>query len=157
MDKKDYLFEQWKLASELHRHEDNLAWQKFNYFIAVNGLLLSVLAVNWKDLAASSNNLRVIGIAISVFGTIISLAWFLVQWRGQLYHALRTRQAKKAEEDIEKITGERWLDLYSISLNDKQQKFVRVPLPAKIPIHWVIVGLGFLSTIFWICLIFYFA
>jgi len=49
MDKEQLLLEKWKMASELHRHEDNVTWQKFNYFVTLNAALLTVLAVIWSS------------------------------------------------------------------------------------------------------------
>lgn len=155
MDKRDLLLEQWKTASEIHRHEDNLTWQKFNYFVAVNGLLLSVLIVNWKDLASSSN-LREVGLSTSIFGAFISVVWFLVQWRGALYQMYWIRLAKKAEEDLGAIDKERVLSVYQFGLNDKGQKIVKVPFPAKLPTQLLIIGLGFILSVAWVCLSVYF-
>jgi hypothetical protein len=32
------------MASQIHQHMDDTAWQRFNYFLATNGLLVAALA-----------------------------------------------------------------------------------------------------------------
>ena len=78
------LLEEWKTASELHQHEDDLSWRKFNYFIAANSVLISVIAAGWSvDAKLEVINLAALFIPVSIFGTLISFVWTLTQKRGQ--------------------------------------------------------------------------
>ncbi|HPG42119.1 MAG TPA: hypothetical protein PLP19_07910 [bacterium] len=88
------LLEKWKMAQKFIEHEDNMTWQKFNYFIAINGILISVMITKWKDLTIPFINIINVGGIISLFGLIISLVWLNVQWRGKHFHELYIKQAK---------------------------------------------------------------
>jgi hypothetical protein len=153
MDKEDLLLEQWKLASELHRHEDNLTWQKFNYFIATNGILVSVLGITWSDIVTNRHDLKVIGVAISVFGAAISLVWSYVHKRGQLYQNYRIAQARDAERVLT-IGGERILRLYEKGLNEQKLMSVRW-LWRIMPTQDVVFVLALSLTIGWLALFVY--
>jgi hypothetical protein len=102
MNKEDLLLEQWKTASELHRHMDNLIWQHFQHFVTVNGVLLSALAVIWSGITSSTalkqGALAFASTVISTFGLNFSLVWCLIQRRQQLYHRYRCAQAKTTEK-----------------------------------------------------------
>jgi len=98
-EKVELLFEQWKVASELHRHEDNLTWQKVNYFIAVLGALLTAYFVLGNGLPLC-DQIRA-RFYWAVFGLAVSILWLVVHVRGSLYHTLRINQAL----EIEKILG----------------------------------------------------
>jgi hypothetical protein len=103
MNKKQLLLlEQLKIASELHRHMDNMIWQRFNYFIALNGLLLSALTVIWFSTADKTPlgfGLAITAV-IALFGGFVSFVWSKIQKRAQLYHRLRTIQARTAERAL---------------------------------------------------------
>lgn len=73
MDRQELLLEQWKTASELHRHEDNLAWQKFNYFITLNGILVSAFGIVLSGSVTNQIDTKIASIAISGFGAFVSL------------------------------------------------------------------------------------
>lgn len=121
MDKEKLLLEQWKVASELHRRMDNMAWQRFNYFTAANGVLLAALGAIAASEAFNGSStpclLKVMTIAIPILGTFISSVWYFIQRRGQGYHHYRTLQAKRTEEAL-LIGNERVLNLYEKSLNE---------------------------------------
>jgi len=96
------LLEQLKIASELHRHMDHMIWQRFNYFIALNGLLLSALTVIWFSTADKTPlgfGLAITAV-IALFGGFVSFVWSKIQKRAQLYHRLRTTQARTAERAL---------------------------------------------------------
>lgn len=150
MNKENLLLEQWRVASELHRHENNLSWQKFNYFIATNGVLISVLGAGWSMAARYNVNIRPLGLVI-LFGAIVSFVWTAIQRHGQLYQRYRIEQAKKAEKDL-KINNERILTLYEKGFNE--QDLVKKPkFFGKIPTQSLMVTLGILLTIGWLILL----
>ena len=104
MTDQEVFLEQLKLASELHRHMDAMASQRFNYFIAVNAVLVPALTLIWfSDMTDTSNTLDwklAFTAVIAAFGVVTSLVWCFVHKRTQIYHALRCRQAGAAEEKL---------------------------------------------------------
>ncbi|MBN1678963.1 MAG: hypothetical protein JW966_01640 [Anaerolineae bacterium] len=100
MEKEDLLLEQWKMASELHRHEDNLIWQRFSYFVALTTFLVSGLSyILAKD--PSKTGFLFVTLIFSVFGSIISFVFASVFKRAYLYHLHRIKQATEAEEQLQ--------------------------------------------------------
>jgi hypothetical protein len=100
--KEQLLLEQLKIASELHRHMDDMIWRRFDYFIALNGLLLSALTVIWfsrADKTPLGLGLAITAV-IALFGGFVSFTWSKIQKRAQLYHRLRTTQARTAERAL---------------------------------------------------------
>jgi hypothetical protein len=104
MDKNDFLFEQWKMASELHKHEDNLLWQRFSYFVTLTGILASGLVIFLTaDIDIEPKHQYLFLIIVSLFGAIISLAFAFIFKRAYLYHILRVCQAEEAEKRLKEI------------------------------------------------------
>ena len=163
MEKNDLLLEEWKTASELHRHMDNMAWQALNFFIATNGALVAILgAVTISDKFGQNDHLPlIIAAAISLVGVIISLLWAFIQRRQQLYQYYFVALAKRAEENL-KIDGERILTLYEKNLNE--QDLIAVPkfkryLESRVGkwrAHSLVVMLGFSLAIVWFLLLVFF-
>jgi len=151
--REQLLLRQWEVASELHRHEGSLAWQKFNIFIAVNGILLTVLAVVWSREHASYCALRVPSIAICFFGALTSIIWGLLQRRGQLYQNYRIAQAREAEGLI-LVEGDQVLNLYQKGLNE--QKLVPPPRVCRFGTHTLVVLLSVVMGAVWLSLVFWF-
>jgi hypothetical protein len=79
--KGQLLFEQWKMASELQRHEDNLLWQRFSYFVTLTGVLVSGLGV---VLTNSRHPYRFL-VIISFLGALVSLEFAFVFRRAYLF------------------------------------------------------------------------
>jgi hypothetical protein len=164
--KEHLLLEQWKMASELHRHMDNMAWQRFNYFVATNGLLVTALAAIGKDAfgkdafgKAPTDPVKVIAIAIPVIGLVVSIVWSSIQCRGQYYQYYRSAQARQTEEALT-IDGERILSLYQWDLDE--QNLITVPKCAKPRTHDLMYRLAlffagvWLSSIpFFVCFLFF--
>ena len=99
----DLLLEQWKTASQLHRHMDQMAWQTLSYFAALNGALLSVFSV-----ILSSQFLKIplrafLGLLIAVLGFLTSRVWSKVHKRMQMYHCLRSHQTNTKEQALKKL------------------------------------------------------
>jgi hypothetical protein len=99
MDKKEFLLEQWKMASELLRHMDDMIWRRFDYFVALNTALLTALGFLWAN--ERPPLLRLFGsILIPAVGLALSRSWATMHKRAQLYHAIRGIQAKRAEQAL---------------------------------------------------------
>lgn len=160
----DLLIEQFKMAHELHKHEDNLVWQKFNYFIAVNGTLIGVLAATWKDLGHYPYFFPKL---FSMFGVAISLGWLWVTARGLGYHAMRVKQARWAEDLLIGSTSHR-LAIYRRDLEEycppdriiplepegipEQYRISHVPF-SDIPSKKILLSLPFLAFVMWLVLL----
>jgi len=152
--KEELLLEQWKMASELHRHMDNLAWQRFNYFMATNGLLVTALGAMGRDAFDETcpAPVRVMTVAIAVIGLLISIVWGLIQRRGQHYQYYRGAQARQTEECL-RIAGERVLTLYEKALND--QDLIAVPKCARLHTHDLVFRLALVFAGIWTLAIFF--
>lgn len=142
------------MAAELHRHEDDLTWRKFNHFLTLHGILLSALGVIWSGTTAVRPNLRAASIAISLFGMFASSVWSLIQKRGQLYHTYRIFQARAAEQAL-KVDGVQVLNLFEKGLNE--QELVNVSKIYKFPTQTLIFGLGLIVSAVWLGLLVYFS
>ena len=119
MDKNDLLLEQWKMSIDLYKHEADLAMKKFNYFIAINGILISSFVYSWTFAAEKKEiNFTPFGVSISFFGIMINFIWMLTQYRGRIYQAYRVNQADQAEINL-KINDERVLDLFKTKLEEQ--------------------------------------
>jgi membrane protein YqaA with SNARE-associated domain len=115
--KAKLLLRQWEIASELHRHMDNMAWQRFNYFTAINGVLLAGLGTIVTSSAFCRNPrpclISVMTIVMPVIGAVVSWVWFFIQRRGKQYHHFRCDQAEQTEKnEALKVGGEQVLTLY---------------------------------------------
>ncbi len=151
------LLEQWKMAHRLHKHEDDLTWQKFNYFVAANGILISVLGANWQALAIGGN-LKPVGQLMSSFGFVVSVGWVVAQWRGLGYMILRIHQAREAEDAIASLNPGKPPDLtlYHSGVDSRDwMKQWRWRI-GRIPTRYVIIGLGLFSIALWVYLGLYF-
>lgn len=105
---------------------DDMVWRRFSYFIGLNGILVSALAIIWVRGWQQSN--RWIGTAgIAAFGALSACLWSKMQKRAQLYHAVRGRQAGKAEEMLlgsisdPPTAPEKWPTIYGHSLEDYEE------------------------------------
>ena len=99
MDKDDLLLEQWRMASELHRHMDDIIWRRFDYFVGLNVVLLSALGYishieteTWLKPVAS--------VLLPLLGIFVSDKWSRIHARGQQYHILRKLQAENRERAL---------------------------------------------------------
>lgn len=152
MNKEDLLLEQWKMASELHRHEDKHSWQRFQYYITLTGILVSVLGVIWATTSINPGDKEVAIRIISAFGALTSLVFALIFKRSSMYHLYRIAQAKEAEEAL-KMNNERVLTLYEKEL--REQKLVRVCILGRIPTSNLVFYLTIIMTLCWALLLLY--
>ena len=67
--REQLLLEQWKLASELHRHQDSLIWNQFNYFTTFNLALFPIIGAVWSFL----NNIPLVAVFLSLLLTFLVL------------------------------------------------------------------------------------
>jgi hypothetical protein len=150
MNKEDLLLEQWKMASELHRHEDNLTWQRFSYMVTINGVLASAVGIIWST-STKLFNQRDAFILISLFGIITSLVFTFILRRAFMYQKYRITQAKQTEKKL-LINDKQILNLYEFGL--EEQKLIRVSHLAKFSTNNLISFLSLLFVLFWIFLLF---
>ena len=153
MNKEDLLLEQWKMASELHRHEDKHSWQRFQYYVTLTGILVSALGVIWGTTSISPGAREVAIRIISIFGAVTSLVSALVFKRSFMYHLYRTAQAKEAEEAL-RINNERVLTLYEKDLGE--QKLIGVSIFGRISTNDLVFYLTSFMTLFWLALLIFY-
>jgi hypothetical protein len=149
MNKEDLLLEQWKMASELHRHEDEHSWQRFQYYVTLTGILVSALGVIWGTTSISPTAREIAIRIISIFGVVTSLVFALIFKRSFMYHLYRVAQAREAEEAL-KINNERVLTLYEKKLGE--QKLIRVAIFGRISTNDLVFYLTLMMTLFWLVL-----
>jgi ABC-type multidrug transport system fused ATPase/permease subunit len=163
-DREQLLLEQWKMASQLHQHMDNVVWRRASYFVAVNGILLAILGSIASVTAFMYGTpllLRVILVAVPFFGALISWVWAVVQKRAQLYRYYRTAQAKQAEEALT-VNGERVLTLHEKNLNeqelddpylDKFKPYLDESWIGKMRTHDLVSAIAIILTTVWVVLL----
>lgn len=153
MDRNDLLLEQWKMAAELHRHGNEVTWNRFNYFIAMNGVLASAAAVVYSSHTQDLVQVRLPLSMLFLFGSFVSWAWFLAHCRGEAYNRYRQHQAGAAEDAL-KIEGEQILTVYANGL--EKQKLVDVPWVFKrwpgLTVYAVIRVMSFVIAAVWFLL-----
>ena len=136
------LIEQWKLASELQKHEDNLSWGKFQYFTAFNSALLAALAfLQDNDLEDSF-----LFIVIPVLGFALSVSWRFVHERGRAYHKSWIEIAKKSEEQLSENL-ENKLILYSLTL---EKQFPKLGFWEKKPTQEIVSYITIFAIAAWV-------
>jgi hypothetical protein len=73
VDREELLLNQLRIASELHRHMDDMVWQRFSYFVTLNGILVSVLVFAWSNNSSSDIRIRLaITGGVAFFGALVS-------------------------------------------------------------------------------------
>jgi len=154
MNKKDLLLEKWKLASELHRHEDTLVWARFSHFLTLMGILISGLGLLQTSILPSLYERgTAISIAISLFGILTSVIFSLIFLKSKKYQQYRVEQAKEAERALA-IDGEQILDVYKSKL--REQELVPISSWSLFSTYTLILVLSLFMTLIWLILLFIF-
>jgi hypothetical protein len=155
--KEDLLLEEWKTASELHRHMNDMIWQRFRHFVTVNGVLLSALAVSWSGITPNSaptqSTLSFASAVLSAFGLDFSIVWLFIQIRGDMYQRYRFAQARRAEEQLI-VDNERVLTLYENPLDE--QELISVSRFARFPTLSLTLGIILPLSVAWLIAMVYF-
>lgn len=145
---EELFLEQWKLASELQRHEDVLTWGKFQHFTTLLTALVGVLGYLWLNV--DRTKFFEIGMIVAGLGIILSFAWLITHERGRMYQTHWIDTAKDAEFGI---IGERMeinLTLYSrMDFEGKPKTGFLARFSTQKSITWLI---GFI-LILWIALL----
>ncbi len=150
MNKEDLLLEQWKMAAELHQNEDRLIWQRFSYFVTLTGILISGLGVALTAKTKDDDTQYLLLVVISMFGSVVSLAFSSVFQRAFYYHIHRIRQTAQIEKDL-LIDGKQVLTLYQRGVDRKLVEANKIMWQfARHPTGHVIVTLSLLIAISWV-------
>lgn len=92
----DTILEQYKIAVDLYKHEDNLNWTKLNNLFYINAGLWAVvgLIIQFGDVENDilPIDFRFFMIIISLIGMIISIALSVALWYGVEYMGNKKRQ-----------------------------------------------------------------
>jgi len=164
MKKDQLLLEQWKIASELNRHEDNLTWNKFYYLVSINGILVTVLAT----LYSYSHIDIYVKLVISFMGILVSFILTYIIRRGKFYQSYRIAQAREIENALIKskikIYEYGMNDFYNTDSEDKERKegiLKDLKMNNKLPkylgiksTHGTIIIFGMGIIVIWICYFF---
>jgi hypothetical protein len=172
MEKEDLLLEQLKIASELHRHMDEMAWQGLSHLFMWNGILLSALGVVLAStpccIRDASGNLKgmqlpcaIAACLVAILGATISIGWSFVQKRAQMYHRVRVAQAADAERALVELaahqseaTESQPLRVYpdKSPLEVYREEVDEIPLKCfgKPPSHSVVFWIALAITVVWI-------
>ena len=146
--KSELLLEQWKLASQLHRHEDDITWRRVQYFLALNGTLMTVVGVLWNNILSSNEDeLIFITIAISLFGVLTCALWAFAQERARMYHFTWIQKAKECERLLlAEGETEPTLSLYSKQLEENNPD---LPLRARLPVQKTVFAVAAILASLW--------
>lgn len=155
-DKLELLKQQWILASEIHRHEDNLIWQRFSYFVILVGGLFALIASLIEGIC-TRNFVYIVFSSISLFtGGMASFVFFAVLRRGQAYQKRWLDSAKESEAKISSLIhsssyidpASQLLTLYTINL---EQHFCKtgqsLPSGARLGRQELVSRLVFLTAV----------
>ena len=154
MKAEEFLLEKWRIASELHRHMDDIAWRTFSYFVAANGVFLSatvgiVTTSNKADALLPPKAVKPLAVAMPVLGFLLSVAWCFIQGRQRSYHGYRADQAKQIEAALE-ADGEQTVHLYAERLDE--QKLFKVDWSGKLQAHLTMVRVAVGFAVVWLLL-----
>lgn len=93
------LMEQYKIAVQLYRHEDELNWTKLNHLFYVNGGLL--IMAGWCVEAMKGPNQWNPSVAVpSGAGVLVCLAFTISLWAGTAYLQHHKKRAVAIEEAL---------------------------------------------------------
>lgn len=90
------LLEEYRANIELWKHDDTLRQQRMGNFLNVNSILLVTFCA-LISVKPSLVNLAVSSILLSIFGILISWAWYSVMLRNSDYISLRRFQLRSIE------------------------------------------------------------
>lgn len=128
MDRHEFLLEQWKLASELHRHMDDMIWRRFDYFVVLSTALLTGYGYVWSQQKCAFIMFSG-SVVVPLLGVALSVSWAAIHKRAQLYHSLRKLQAERAEKALtERLDPEQ-----STVSGDEQPRMVYGVKPEDFP------------------------
>ena len=104
------ILEQYKIAVELYKHEDNLNWTKLNHLFYINAGLWAVVGFIIQFGGAENGslpiNFRFFMVMVSLIGMIISGALGVALWFGVRYMHNRKRAVILIEETLVHHGGE---------------------------------------------------
>lgn len=137
------LREQYKIAVELYRHEDDLNWRKLNHLFYSNAGLWAVVGFVLQSGASSVSSAvspRCLVGVVSAVGSIMSMAFGIAIWYGIRYMHSR----KDAVSSIERILVEHG-GQYVVSSPGEKEAFLRVS-----PTMWMLRSAPILLFMVWI-------
>ena len=118
MTREQLLLEQWRLASELHRHQDTLIWNQFNYFVTFNLALFPIMGIVWSFMKDALYAATFMSLLLTLLGGFICITWRQAHARQRAYHAYRNKQAAEAEAAL-LVSGKRILTLYEKTVDSQ--------------------------------------
>ena len=117
------LLEQYKIAIDLYKHEDNLNWRKLNHLFYVNAGLWAVIGfIIEHDFPNETFSIPfpLFTGMVSLIGLIVSVAFGIALWYGIEYMHSRKDVAAKIEDSLIQFGGKRIVSLYAESKKRKR-------------------------------------
>jgi len=91
-DRIQVLLEQYKIAADLYKNEDNLNWNKFHNLLYVTSILFAGYAI--------TKNYPILHFIIPAVGIIASVGFFISLSNGKKYLLLRRNNIERVEIEI---------------------------------------------------------
>ncbi|MCI0415614.1 hypothetical protein L0222_22800 [bacterium] len=150
------VFDQYKLLTDLLKHEEVLIWQRNQFFFAFNGALLAVFG--WLKSTPKETTIFPPEFAIwaCIIGICMCLFWFLVIQRGRAFYDHWFEQLKDLEKNtILKIfgTAEEYFAGKAVNLSNKSHS---LPLLAGCKIAFVASAASLIFAVAWVFLALHF-
>ena len=96
----ELLAEQYKTAVDLYIHEDNLVWQKINFFLIISSALFAL--DGWLPKALTN---PITSILLSTFGIIVSVLFYMAISNGLEYMLARKNAVMEIEMKLISLGG----------------------------------------------------
>jgi len=143
----EMLQEQYKIAVELYRHEDDLNWRKLHHLFYVTAGLWAVIGFIVKFNESLIISPRLLVGMVSLVGLIVSFAFGIALWFGVEY-MLNRKNAVIAIEEILVHLGGRYIVSPSVE-SMKKKRFLKIS-----PTTWMLRLLPILIFIVWMIMLF---
>lgn len=137
----EVLLQQYPIAVELYRHEDNLNWSKLNNFLYVTAALIAALglATGIPGSNTGATSYRVLVVGVGLIGTASSIVFAIALWFG-VHYLLARKDAVRLIERL--LVGSGGTQVITTELLGKTPKWLdRSPTGTALKFIPIIAGL----------------
>lgn len=147
----EILINQYLVAADLYKHEDELNWQKVNHLLYLNAALGAILGF---VIERGSNGLVGFGfgellVVVSLAGLLVSSGFALTVWLGTNYLQTRKAAVIVVEERLKALGGE-----YVVKPNEALGR-LHSRFQQASPTRWVLRLVPIGLALLWLAILFY--